>query len=132
MIKFVFKVNNAGNQLDSLATKLTKVETLVEKPIEDPEEEGVINEDCVLELLESVSDVTTDYQSLKKDLQEVQQLQKEMNQNLRYQMQVMTQTFRILKKRIEANSLQPHIQAQFYNGQKPPKPMTSNHVTPSK
>lgn len=103
----------------------------MEKPIEDPEEG--INEDSVLELLESVSDVTTEYQNLEKDLKEVQILQREMNQNLRYQMQVMTQTFRILKKRIEANSLQPHIQAQFYNN--PPKrPMTASNsnVTPSK
>jgi hypothetical protein len=107
-----FQVNNADSHLDSLATKLVNVEkNLIEKPIENPEE-GV-DMGTVMELFESVTDVTSEYQTLKKDLQEVQQLQKEMNQNLRYQLSVMSQTFRILKKRIEANSLQPHIQAQL-------------------
>ncbi|CAO1364063.1 unnamed protein product [Diamesa serratosioi] len=103
-------VNNAGNQLDTLASKLGNVEkNLLPDPMnfpENPEDEIVIP---VLELLESVSDVTTEYETLRKDLLEMQQLQKEMNTNLRYQMRVMTQTFSILKKRIEANSLQPHV-----------------------
>lgn len=96
--------------MDTLASKLGNVEkNLLPDPMnfaENPEDEIDIP---VLELLESVSDVTTEYETLRKDLLEMQQLQKEMNTNLRYQMRVMTQTFSILKKRIEANSLQPHV-----------------------
>lgn len=66
------------------------------------------NEDnvCVMQLLESVTEVKNEYQNLRKDLKEVQQLQKEMSTTLRYQMQSMTQTFNILKKKIEANAQQ--------------------------
>lgn len=62
--------------------------------------------DCVMQLLESVTEVKNEYQNLRKDLKEVQQLQKEMSKSLRYQMQSMTQTFNILKKKIEANAQQ--------------------------
>lgn len=62
--------------------------------------------DCVMQLLESVTEVKNEYQNLRKDLKEVQQLQKEMSTSLRYQMQSMTQTFNILKKKIEANAQQ--------------------------
>ena len=67
----------------------------------------------VLELLESVSDVTTEYETLRRDLTEMHQLQQEMSTNLKYQVRIMNQTFHILKKRIEAQNLQPHIQAEF-------------------
>jgi len=71
-----------------------------------------------MELLESVSDVTNEYETLRKDLHEMTTLQQEMSTNLRYQMRVMTQTFTLLKARIEAKNLQPHIQAQFAQNQK--------------
>lgn len=72
----------------------------------------------VLELLESVSDVTTEYETLRRDLTEMHQLQQEMSTNLKYQVRIMNQTFHILKKRIEAKNLQPHIQAEFAQNQK--------------
>ena len=71
--------------------------------------------ECVIELLESVCDVTNDYESLRKELSDLQQQQKELNTNLHNQVTVMKQTFNYLKKRIEANSLQPHIKQQFLN-----------------
>lgn len=62
-----------------------------------------INEFSVMELLESMTEVKNEYHNLRKDLQEVQQLQKEMSNSLRYQMKVMQQTCNILKKRIQLN-----------------------------
>lgn len=55
----------------------------------------------VMDLLESVTEVKNEYQNLQKDIKEVQQLQKEMATSLRYQMRTMSQTFKLLKKRIE-------------------------------
>uniref|UniRef100_A0A1Q3FVN3 Ska2 N-terminal domain-containing protein n=1 Tax=Culex tarsalis TaxID=7177 RepID=A0A1Q3FVN3_CULTA len=93
-------VDTAGTQLDSLALKITDVEKNIEENDMDGLETG-----SVLELLESVTEVKNEYQNLRKDLQEVQQLQKEMTFSLRYQLQTMTQTFHILKKKIESNNL---------------------------
>ncbi|XP_058821253.1 uncharacterized protein LOC131683359 [Topomyia yanbarensis] len=92
-------VDTAGTQLDSLAHKITDVE----KNLDENDMEGL--ESGMMELLESVTEVKNEYQNLCKDLQEVQQLQKEMTCSLRYQLRTMTQTFHILKKKIEANNL---------------------------
>ncbi|KXJ73778.1 uncharacterized protein LOC109404512 [Aedes albopictus] len=92
-------VDTAGTQLDSLALKITDVE----KNLDDNDMEGL--ETGMMELLESVTEVKNEYQNLRKDLQEVQQLQKEMTCSLRYQLRTMTQTFHVLKKKIEANNL---------------------------
>lgn len=100
-----------------MASKLGKVEkNILPNPIQNPEAE--VDDDCVLELLESVSDVTNEYVVLRKDLTEMHRLQQDMATDLRYQMRVMTQTFSLLKQRIEAKNLQPHIQAQFAQNQK--------------
>lgn len=89
---------------------------ILPNPVQNPEVQ--VDSDCVMELLESVSDVTNEYVTLRKDLSEMHQLQQEMSTNLRYQMRLMTQTFGMLKARIEAKNLQPHIQAQFAQNQK--------------
>ncbi|XP_058057647.1 uncharacterized protein LOC131208777 isoform X2 [Anopheles bellator] len=96
-------VDTAGTQLDSLAIKLVDVE----RNLDENELESLENE-SVMELLESVTEVKNEYQNLRKDLQEVQQLQKEMTCSLRYQLRNMTQTFRVLKKKIESNSVPVH------------------------
>lgn len=77
----------------------------MEKNLSENSNEEVDNV-VVMELLESMTEVKNEYQNLRKDIQEVQQLQKEMNHSLRYQMSVMTQKFRILKKKIELNAAQ--------------------------
>lgn len=69
--------------------------------------ESDVDNVVVMELLESVTEVKEEYQNLRKDIQEVQQLQKEMNNSLRNQMRMMTQTFAVLKKKIEKN-IPPH------------------------
>lgn len=110
-------MNNAGNQLNTLASKLGNVEkNLLPDPTQiEPTEPVNIP---VLELLESVSDVTTEYETLRRDLNEMHHLQQEMTSNLRYQVRIMNQTFNLLKQRIEAKNLQPHIQAEFAQNQK--------------
>ncbi|XP_070501567.1 uncharacterized protein [Chironomus tepperi] len=108
-------VNNAGNQLTTLASKLGNVEkNLLPDPTQiEPTAEPV--NIPVLELLESVSDVTTEYETLRRDLSEMHHLQQEMTSNLRYQVRIMNQTFNLLKQRIEAKNLQPHIQGFSQN-----------------
>lgn len=61
----------------------------------------------VLDVLESMSTVKTEYNHLRQDLQEVQQLQREMASTLQYQLRSMTQTYNILKKRIESSTTLP-------------------------
>jgi hypothetical protein len=100
-----------------MVSKLGKVEkNILPDPLSNPEDE--VATECVMELLESVSDVTNEYVTLRKDLSEMHRLQQDMATDLRYQMRLMTQTFGLLKQRIEAKNLQPHIQAQFAQNQK--------------
>lgn len=95
-----------------MASKLGKVEKNI---LPDKAE---VDSECVLELLESVSDVTNEYVTLREDLSEMHRLQQNMATDLRYQMRLMTQTFSLLKQRIESKNLQPHIQAQFAQNNK--------------
>lgn len=99
--KFQFQVQNAGCQLNTVASKLVEVEKNL------GEGDGEVDNVVVMELLESMTEVKNEYQNLRKDIKEVQKLQKEMNTSLRQQMRVMTQTFAILKKKIELN-VPPH------------------------
>ncbi|XP_053691187.1 uncharacterized protein LOC128739714 [Sabethes cyaneus] len=92
-------VDTAGTQLDSLAVKITDVE----KNLVDNDMPGL--ENGMLQLLQSVTEVKNEYQNLRKDLQEVQHLQKEMTCSLRHQLSMMNQAFYVLKKKIEANNL---------------------------
>lgn len=57
----------------------------------------------VMELLESMTEVKNDYQNLRKDIQEVQQLQRDVSSSIRFQMSNMQQTFHQLKKRIASS-----------------------------
>lgn len=127
-------MNNAGHQLDSLASKLDHVDkNLLPDPIaiqqqhQQQQQLEPIGSNLeisppmnipVLELLESVSDVTTEYENLRSELKEMHHLNKEMSSNLKHQVRVMSETFQMLKKRIEAKNLQPHIQAEFAQSQR--------------
>lgn len=84
-----------------MACKLVEVEKNL------GEGNGEFDNVVVMELLESMTEVKNEYQNLRKDIKEVQKLQKEMNTSLRHQMRVMTQSFAILKKKIELN-VPPH------------------------
>ncbi|XP_055389149.1 uncharacterized protein LOC129618437 isoform X2 [Condylostylus longicornis] len=93
-------VQQAGSQLNTVADKLVQVERNLAENSENGE---LIDDVRVLELLESMAEVKNDYQNLRKDIKEVQQLQKEMTNSIRYQMKTMHQTFVMLKKKIEIN-----------------------------
>uniref|UniRef100_A0A1L8D7K7 Ska2 N-terminal domain-containing protein n=1 Tax=Nyssomyia neivai TaxID=330878 RepID=A0A1L8D7K7_9DIPT len=94
-------VDYTGSQLDIVAMQLSKVEKIL--PTECQESDVA----SVMELLDTMSDVKNEYKNLKKDLQEVQQLQKQMTNSLRYQMNELAQTFNLLKKRIESTAPSP-------------------------
>ena len=89
---------NAGSQLYTVAHKLHQVERSLD--VDD------IDDICVLELMESMTEVKNEYQNLRKDIQEVQQLQRDVSSSIRNQMWCMQQTFRGLKKRLEIKATQ--------------------------
>lgn len=97
----IFQVENAGSQLQSFATRLEAVEKSIVISADTGEE---VDNESVMELLDSMNEVKNEYKNLRKDIKEVQELQKEMNNSLRYQMRTMTQTFHILKKKIESKA----------------------------
>lgn len=51
-------------------------------------------------LLQSVNQVKNNYQNLRKDLMEVQDLQKQLSNNLHVQLQVMQAKFNMLKQKL--------------------------------
>ncbi|KAJ6635082.1 hypothetical protein Bhyg_13665 [Pseudolycoriella hygida] len=89
----------AGSSIDAATLKLTEVENSMIAGDE-------VDTESVMELLESMTEVKNEYQNLRKDLKEVQQLQKEMTTTLIYQRQAMLHTFRMLKKRLELKANQ--------------------------
>lgn len=89
---------NAGSQLYTMAHKLHAVERSLEQTTMEQ-----MDEMEVLELLESMSEVTNEYQNLRKDIREVQQLQRDVSSSIRYQMRSMQQTFHTLKQRIASS-----------------------------
>ncbi|XP_013103192.1 uncharacterized protein LOC106084199 [Stomoxys calcitrans] len=91
-------VAHAGSQLNCMAHKLHEVE----RRCLDCNQE--IDDTCVLELLESMSEVRNEYINLRKDIQEVQQLQRDVTTSIRFQMRTMHQTYQVLKKRLELKS----------------------------
>lgn len=102
--KWNSQVKNTGDQLDVFTSRLIDVERHLYNSTLEGGGGDEVDDACVMELLESMTEVKNEYQNLRKDIQEVQQLQKEMTSSLRYQMRAMTQTFNLLKKRIEVNA----------------------------
>lgn len=92
------QVETAGSQLSTVTDKLNSVETILTEAIDG---DGAADDVAVMTLLESMTEVKLEYQNLRKDLREVQQLQREMTTSLICQRQKMVQTFRILKHKIE-------------------------------
>lgn len=88
-------MQGAGKRLDTVAFRLSQVEQTFKTGDDE------VDELLVMDLLESVTEVKNEYQNLQKDIKEVQQLQKEMAVSLRYQMQSMSHTFHVLKRRLE-------------------------------
>lgn len=98
------QVQKTGTNLETFSTTLKDVERCLSTT---QLQEGDLDSSSVLEVLDSMSTVKNEYAHLRQDLQEVQQLQREMASTLQYQMRSMTQTYNILKKRIESTTNLP-------------------------
>lgn len=82
-------------QLDLLSWKMDGSDQTLAVPIDN-------QNTCVVNLLKSVSEVRNDYQNLKKELQEVQALQRELSSRLRAQLMHVHDKFARLRQRLAA------------------------------
>lgn len=91
----IFQMNKADEKLDSLALQVGNIENNIFS------EDGTEVE--VFTLLQSVNDVKTNYQSLRKEILEVQDLQKELSSSLQTQLKIMQDKCNLLKEKISVN-----------------------------
>lgn len=70
----------------------------------------------VMELLESMTEVKNEYQNLRKDIQEVQQLQRDVSTSIRFQMSNMQQTFQMLKNALPTPSSSRRVANSEHRG----------------
>lgn len=91
------QMQKADAKLDSLAIQVGNIENNVFS--EDP---GAQVE--VFSLLRSVGEVKTNYQNLRKEILEVQDLQKELSSTVQAQLKVMQNKCNLLKERISARA----------------------------
>ncbi|CAK1590017.1 unnamed protein product [Parnassius mnemosyne] len=90
-------VKCTDQQLDMMEWKMDNVEKQLAEPINNQEV-------CVMNLLKSVSEVRSDYQQLRRELMEVQALQRELSSRLRTQLRLVHCKFARLRQRIAAAS----------------------------
>ncbi|XP_026313580.1 uncharacterized protein LOC113225476 [Hyposmocoma kahamanoa] len=90
-------VKRTDEQLDLMAWK-----------IEDGDKDLVVPVDgqdmCIMNLLKSVSEVRSDYQQLRQELEEVQALQRELSSRLRAQLRIVHGKFARLRQRLAVAS----------------------------
>ncbi|KAJ2940197.1 hypothetical protein O0L34_g11763 [Tuta absoluta] len=84
-------------QLNMMAWKMEDGDKQLVVPVDSQEM-------CVLNLLKSVSEVRTDYQQLRRELEEVQALQRELSTKLRTQLRLVHGKFARLRQRLAAAS----------------------------
>ncbi|XP_076749424.1 uncharacterized protein LOC143422560 [Xylocopa sonorina] len=84
-------VQKADGKLNTIAWQIDAFE----KEFEDPE-----SEISVLRLLRSVHQVTKDYQNLRQEILEVQQLQKQLSDSLKAQLSQVHGHFNLLRSKI--------------------------------
>ncbi|CAG9558911.1 unnamed protein product [Danaus chrysippus] len=90
-------VKHTDEQLDLMEWKMDNVEKQMVEPMD--------NQDvCIVNLLKSVSEVRSDYQQLRRELVEVQALQRELSTRLRSQLRIVHGKFARLRQRIAAAS----------------------------
>ncbi|XP_072934131.1 uncharacterized protein [Epargyreus clarus] len=90
-------VKRTDEQLDLMEWKMDNVEKSLAEPVANPDV-------CVMNLLKSVSEVRSDYQQLRRELVEVQTLQRELSSRLRTQLRLVHGKFARLRQRIAAAS----------------------------
>ncbi|KAF2880466.1 hypothetical protein ILUMI_25714 [Ignelater luminosus] len=91
------QMQQADKKLDNLTVKVINVEKDI--LCEDSE----CAEVEVNSLLKSVTDVKNDYQNLRKDILEVQDLQKQLSSSLQTQLQLLQIKYNFLKEKISVN-----------------------------
>ncbi|XP_059054818.1 uncharacterized protein LOC131848881 [Achroia grisella] len=90
-------VKQTDEQLDMMEWKMDGVEGELVEPISTQDM-------CVINLLKSVSEVRSDYQQLRRELVEVQALQRELSSRLRAQLRLVHGKFARLRQRLAAAS----------------------------
>ncbi|VEN63353.1 unnamed protein product [Callosobruchus maculatus] len=85
------KAKETDKRMDTLATQVRNIESEI---FADGQEIEVGN------LLKSVSEVKSNYQNLRKDLMEVQDLQKQLSTSLHVQLRLMQAQFNTLKEKL--------------------------------
>lgn len=85
-------MQKADEKLDNLAVQVGNIENSVFS--EDGQQVEVFS------LLQSVNDVKTNYQNLRKEILEVQDLQKELSSTLQVQLKAMQSKCHLLKEKI--------------------------------
>ncbi|CAK1552381.1 unnamed protein product [Leptosia nina] len=90
-------VKQANEQLDLMEWKLDGVGKEIVAPLAHQDV-------CIVNLLKSVSEVRSDYQQLRRELIEVQALQRELSTRLRTQLRLVHGKFARLRQRIAAAS----------------------------
>ncbi|XP_012250765.1 uncharacterized protein LOC105683045 [Athalia rosae] len=93
-------VREANGKLDMITWQ---IETF-EKECQDPD-----NEVSVLRLLRSVTQVKEEYQTLRRDILEVQQLQKQLADSLKMQLSQVQGHFNILRDKILGQKPTPQL-----------------------
>ncbi|XP_021186655.2 uncharacterized protein LOC110373653 [Helicoverpa armigera] len=90
-------VKRTDEQLDMMEWKMDNVEKELVAPINTQDM-------CIMHLLKSVSEVRSDYQQLRRELVEVQALQRELSSRLRTQLRLVHGKFARLRQRLAAAS----------------------------
>lgn len=88
-------MQKADEKLDTLAAQVGNIESNIFS------EDGTEVE--VFTLLKSVNDVKSNYQNLRKEILEVQDLQKELSSTLQTQLKIMQNKCNILKEKLSIN-----------------------------
>lgn len=91
-------VQKADKKLDGIAWKLDQYEKQVVHV--DCSELELATEVSVLKLLRSVNQVREEYENLRREISEVQQLQKQLSDSLRLQLRQVQGTFGTLRDKI--------------------------------
>lgn len=90
-------MQQADKKLDNLTVKVINVEKDILCEDSECAEVEVNN------LLRSVTDVKNDYQNLRKDILEVQDLQKQLSSSLQTQLQLLQIKYNFLKEKLSVN-----------------------------
>lgn len=94
----MFQVRTTDEKLDNLGVKVENIEKEMFKEDADIE---------VFKLLQSVTEVKNDYQNLRKEILEVQELQKQLTCSLRQQLKLVQGRFNYLKDKITLTAVTP-------------------------